>query len=191
MVANALIFFLVSMFACFPRLDSLPGPEDILDLEIGIYANEDCAHGLEDTVCDMVLEDNEDNIWQLYGLEGHVILLDFSAMWCGPCRNAASTVQEIQYNYGHYEFNYITVLIENSVGETPNLKDVQEWADIYGIESTYVLQGSRDLIDYNAVEGYPITSWPTFVFIARDLTVYYGMYGYNEATIRNKIEEML
>tara|TARA_Y100000310_G_scaffold109892_1_gene108347 strand:- start:7151 stop:7741 length:591 start_codon:yes stop_codon:yes gene_type:complete len=158
---------------------------------LGIYAAADCEQAIGAKVCDMVLKDQNDEFWRLYDLKGKVIVLDFSAMWCAPCQNAAATVQQTQNDYESQGFNYITVLIDDPTADTVELEEVQSWADDYGIQTTSVLQGSRDLIDSSAIEGYPVSSWPTFVFIDRELNVHWGIYGFNEEYIRTMIEKML
>ena len=161
------------------------------EVVLGVHAANNCSQIPGQSICNLALKDQDDKIWQLHDLKGNVILLDFSAMWCGPCQNAAVTVQKTQDDYESEGFKYITVLVDDPTGETIELHDVQAWVDSYGINTATVLQGNRDLIDYNAVKGYPLISWPTFVFVDRDLNIYYGMHGFNEEFIRSKIEEML
>tara|TARA_Y100000034_G_scaffold53996_1_gene66201 strand:- start:1850 stop:2440 length:591 start_codon:yes stop_codon:yes gene_type:complete len=190
-----LIFSILS--ACAPTLQGeidtslADASTPVEEIVIGVQANDSCGHAVGDKVCDLILKDQNDELWRLYDLEGNVIVLDFSAMWCAPCQNAASTVQQTQDDYESEGFNYITVLIDDPAADTVELDEVQAWADSHGIETTSVLQGSRDLIDQTAIEGYPIVSWPTFVFIDRDLNVHWGIYGFNEEYIRTQIEEML
>ena len=192
MITIILIF--CTFIGCAPKVQSntdtsaVTAPAEVV---LGVQANDSCAHNVGDKVCDLVLKDQNDEIWNLYDLKGNVIVLDFSAMWCAPCRTAAATVQQVQDNYESQGFNYITVLVEDSTADTVELDDVQEWAATYGIETTAVLQGMRELIDYSTVEGYPIISWPTFVFIDRELNVYSGIYGFNEEYMKTQIEEML
>ena len=193
------LLFLYNLIACAPTLKTPTetAAEDsaaIIEEEeiiLGVYAADDCSHDIGAKVCDMALKDQNDETWRLYDLKGNVLVLDFSAMWCAPCQNAAVTVQQTQDDYESEGFNYITVLIDDPTGGTVELDDVQNWADTYGIQTTSVLQGSRDLIDHTAAAGYPITSWPTFVFIDRELNVHWGIYGFNEQYIREQIEEML
>lgn len=191
-----MLYVLVTMLlACTPALQSdtstgydTQAPEE---LEVGIYTDGVCGHRIGDDICDLVLKDQNDETWRLYDLKGDVILLDFSAMWCAPCQSAASTMQSMQDFYNSEGFEYITILVEDTTGGTVDIDDAQEWATSFGVETQPVLQGSRDLIDSDPSIGYPISSWPTFVFVDRNLEVFWGVYGYSEEYLKTVIEDML
>jgi len=189
-------FLLTWALACTPALQT----EDIStydtaaveeEIVFGIQTDGVCGHRIGDEICDLVLKDQNDETWRLYDLKGDVILIDFSAMWCGPCQSAASTVQEVQDFYNSEGFEYVTVLIEDPTGGTVDIDDVQDWATSFGIETTPVLQGSRDLLNGDPSLGYPVSSWPTFVFVDRNLEIFWGIYGYSEEYLRMVIEDML
>jgi len=188
MIIKTLILLFSSLLACTPALEVDSGAEEVV---LGVHASSNCNQIPGQSICNLALKDQDDKVWQLHSLKGNVVLLDFSAMWCSPCQSAATTVQKTQDDYESEGFSYITVLVDDPDGDTIELDDVQAWVNSYGINTATVLQGSRDLIDYNAIEGYPLASWPTFVFVDRDLNIYYGVYGFNEEFIRSKIEEML
>jgi len=191
-----MLYVLVAMLlACAPTLQSdtsagydTQAPEE---LEVGIYTDGVCGHRIGDDICDLVLKDQNDEIWRLHDLKGDIILLDFSTMWCAPCQSAASTVQDMQDFYSSEGFEYITILIEDTTAGAIDIDDAQEWADTFGIDTQPVLQGSRDLIDGDPDVGYPISSCPTFVFVDRDLEIFWGVYGYSEEYLKTVIEDML
>jgi len=190
-----IVFLLTLMLACTPALQTEESitydTEAEEEIVFGIQVDGVCGHAVGDEICDLILKDQNDDAWSLYDLEGDVILLDFSAMWCGPCQSAASTVQEMQDFYEAEGFHYITVLIDDTSGDTVEQDEAQFWADTFGIDTQPVLQGNRDLVDGDPSLGYPISSWPTFVFVDRDLSVFWGIYGYSEEYLRMVIEDML
>ena len=190
-----LTFLLTLALGCPPTLqtEEISRHDTQLEEEIvfGIQTDGVCGHSIEDEICDLILKDQNDDVWRLYDLEGNVIVLDFSAMWCAPCQNAASTVQEMQDDNELEGFSYVTILIDDPTGGTIELNEVQAWADTYGIATAAVLQGDRDLINFSTDLGYPISSWPTFVFVDRDLNIFWGIYGYSEEYMRIVIEDML
>ena len=181
--------------ACTPALQteeiSTYDTEAEEEIVFGVQTDGICGQAIGDEICDLVLKDQNDDVWHLYDLEGDIILIDFSAMWCGPCQSAATTVQEIQDFYNTEGFQYITILIDDTSGDTVELDEVQFWADTFGIDTQPVLQGNRDLVDGDPSLGYPISSWPTFVFVDRDLSIFWGIYGYSEEYLKMVIEDML
>ena len=189
-----LIFLIALVLACTPALQTEEintYDTDVEEIVFGVQTDGVCGQAIGDEICDLILKDHNDDPWSLYDLEGDIILLDFSAMWCGPCQSAATTVQQTQDDYELEGFSYITVLIDDPTADIVDLDDVQSWTDSYGITTATVLQGDRELISTDANEGYPVASWPTFVFIDRDLNIYWGIYGFNEEYIRTVVEEML
>ena len=156
------------------------------------FLETDCGHSVNDSACDFRLLDQNDNPWKLSDYAGDVVLLDLTAMYCAPCQAAAATAQATHDDYASKGFHYVTILVVDAQNDTVQLSEAQHWANTFGITSAPVLQGSRDLlVSGGASHGYPLTSWPTFVFIDRSQTVAYGLRGFNEAWIRNVVEGLL
>ena len=164
---------------------------DFESVELGIQTNSECVQYFDHKVCDIILKDQNDEYFRLYDQEGDVILLDFSAGWCGPCKAAAATVQETQDKYEEYGFKYVTILIEDDQANITSVNFAQQWADDYNIETAPVLAGSRTLIDYDGVEGYNLTGWPTFYIIDREMNLIAGLRGYSEEWLTYQIERQL
>ena len=160
-------------------------------LKLG-FLDEDCGHNISDKACDFRLLDQNGNNWKLSDHLGDVVLLDLSAMWCAPCQSAAATAQATQDDYTSKGFHYVTILVVDATNNTVDTSEAAHWANTFGITSAPVLQGSRDLlVSGGAAHGYPLSSWPTFVFLDRTHTVAYGIYGFNEAWIRQVVEGLL
>lgn len=152
---------------------------------------DDCGGNIGDHGCDFTFNDQNDDPWNLYEHHGSIIVLDFSAMWCYYCTVAAADVQAVQDMYADDDFIWVTILIDDAAGNAPDLNDIQEWANTYGIETSPVLMGNRDIIDTSAEDGYPVSSWPTFVILDRDLVIRFGLRGWNQQTVLNEIQKAI
>ena len=73
----------------------------------------DCSQAIGDHPCNFILKDQNDREVSLYDVYGKIIILDISAMWCGPCRTAASEVEDLQTRYGD-DIVYLTLLVEDA-----------------------------------------------------------------------------
>lgn len=173
-----IFLLLCAIFAssCAPKFNSDNPPWDT------------CFEAEGEHPCDFVLIDQNGKEVRLYDFYGKVIILDFSTMWCGPCRIAALGVDPMIEKYGEENIAYITILIDNSFGKEPDLRDLQYWANQNGIVNGPVLGGSRDFITNG---GWDITSWPTFFFIDQTMVLRTVTRGYNASSIDSTISDLV
>lgn len=179
-----LVFLITACSSC------RPSPVLLEDEEDSFVTWDTCSQQIGDHPCDFTLKDQGGNDVSLYDYYGDTIVLDFSAMWCGPCRSAASEVQAVKDFYKEEGFTYITVLIETEGGSAPDSSDCRRWADAYGITEP-VLAGDRSMIDYDGEEGWDITSWPTFYFITSDMTLNTSLKGFSSSYIDSLIQDTI
>ena len=109
-------------------------------------------------------------------------------MWCGPCQYAAMDVESVTEDYP--EIKYLTVLIENEYGKPPSQEDLQRWASVFEINQP-VMSGDRSMISENPALGWPLTSWPTFYYIDRKMTIKHSHGGYSYQSISQNIENLI
>ena len=73
----------------------------------------------------------------------------------------------------------------------PDAEDLLRWVENHNIQESKVLKGSRNMIDISGNDGFPLTSWPTFVFIDKEMVIYHGVAGWSADYMNQKLTEML
>lgn len=140
--------------------------------------------------CNFELLDQNGEVFQLYDHYGTAIVLDFSAMWCGPCRSAAFFTQEHYDYYIEQDLLYITVLIETESREIPTVTDAQQWATTYNIITAPILVGDRSLLESSG-GTWRLSGWPSFYLINREMEMYMIYRGWSEEYLFDYIDDLL
>jgi thiol-disulfide isomerase/thioredoxin len=149
-------------------------------------AHKECATLKDHQICDFDAIDIN-GVAALSDLYGRPIVLDLSAMWCGPCKEAAASLQETADSIPGVTF--LTVLIEDSYGNPPDAEDINSWINNAGITSEPVWGSSRDILTQDPLEMKDhlfLTGWPSFYFIDSEGNLQEYIRGYSESTIREK-----
>ena len=61
--------------------------------------------------------DRDDNSFSLKGNRGKVVILDFMAVWCGPCKMEMSHLKEIRGGYSKKNLVIISIDVDPSEGD--------------------------------------------------------------------------
>jgi len=166
-----------------------------LEVEEGISESspitwESCSQSMGDHPCDFTLTDQAGDEWNLYDHYGSIIVLDFSAEWCGWCQVAAETTQELQDLYADDDVIYVTILVEDMYGQPADIELAQWWSDSFGITAP-VLVGSRDMLSADELVGWPVTGWPRFFFLGREMTLVNSLSGYSDESMISILDGIL
>jgi thiol-disulfide isomerase/thioredoxin len=91
---------------------------------------------------------------------GKVILLDFWASWCGPCRNALPNLKRLQAVYGGADFFVISISEDD---------DESAW---HAFVSSHNMTWPQRLDSDGSIQSqFGVHALPTYVLISRDGTV--------------------
>jgi len=183
--------FLVSLI--FGLLACSSPADLIVDTGQETVSTPDCASIAGMQICDFPAIDESGGDVKLSSLYSRPIVLDLSAMWCGPCKAAGANTQETANILGG-EVTILTVLIENEYGEPPTAEDLVRWKETYNIVSEPVWGSSRDILTNNPIElsgKLFLEGWPTFYFIDADGILQEYVKGYNEGQIIQQAELLL
>lgn len=96
------------------------------DIEASGYAEGEVAESF-------ALTDQYDETVRLHDFCDQVVLLDFSAGWCGACQSEAPVLQAFFEERQADGFMAVTVYMENADSSSPTLEETKEWAETYGL----------------------------------------------------------
>ena len=140
-------------------LFSFTPPEGATEVEAGAEGSSGPVDLTGAEAADFTLNDGAGNEVTLSALRGQVVLLDFWATWCGPCRVVMPTLQKL-----HQEYADKGLLVYGVNNEEPTL--VREFLTDNG----YTFPTLRDPRS-SAFMLYQAQSIPTTVIVGRDGTI--------------------
>jgi len=127
-------------------------------------------------------QDIQGNSLALEALKGKVIILTFSAMWCGPCRMEQPSLNSLYSQYKDQGLEIVQILYQDEDGTPCDPSDMQRWIDEFGM--SFIVCSDPD---YSTVNVWNFSGIPFNVVIDRDFVIRARITGYQPATIENEI----
>lgn len=99
---------------------------------------------------DFALKTLEGKTVKLSDYKGKIIIIDFWATWCPPCRKGIPDLIELQKAYSKD-----LVIVGISLDQERTLKDLKPFIENYGINYPVVLGNEKVVRDYGGVNAIP------------------------------------
>lgn len=115
------------------------------------------ASELSGTAPDFTLKSNQGKNIRLQDLRGEVVMLNFWASWCGPCRQEMPLMDEIYKKYSKLGFTILAVNVDE------NTADADRFLDAVPVTFPVVYDS-----DSSISELYQVDAMPTTIMIDRD-----------------------
>jgi len=132
---------------------------------------------------DFTLKSSSGKNLKLSEHRGEVVLLNFWASWCGPCRKEMPYLEQIQEKYSDYGFTVMGVNVEEDSSKAKKmLKDIPV--------SFPILYDTTNSVS----KAYKVSAMPTTVIIDRDGNMRYLHKGYksgDEATYKQWVKKLI
>jgi thiol-disulfide isomerase/thioredoxin len=137
--------------------------------------------GAAQSAPDFTLEDLDGRNVTLSGLKGKVVLLDFWATWCPPCRASIPSVEQLHKTYGARGLVVVGISLDG--GDWDSVKEFRNEAGI-----TYpVLKGTEEV-----AQQYLVRTIPAFVIVDKEGIIRKRYIGSdNEEEIEKEIKALL
>jgi peroxiredoxin len=116
---------------------------------------------------DFVLKSSTGNNMRLSEYRGDVVMINFWATWCGPCRQEMPLLDDLYGRYQRVGFTLLGVNIDDDSRRA--MKMIEE----LGVNFPVLFDESKDVSKLYAVEAMPVT-----VLVDREGTVRHVHHGY-------------
>ena len=132
---------------------------------------------------DFALKSSTGENLRLSEFRGDVVMINFWATWCGPCRQEMPLLDELHNRYERVGFNLLGVNIDD------DSRRAMQMIDELGVDFPVLFDDRKEVSEMYDVETMPVT-----VLVDREGTVRYVHLGYkpgDEDTYLDKVRSLL
>jgi len=143
--------------------------KSLIALVFGVFAASSlAAGGMEGQPApDFALKSSTGENMRLSEYRGDVVMINFWATWCGPCRQEMPLLDELYSRYQRVGFNLLGVNIDDDSGRAMDM------IEDLGVNFPVLFDARKEVSKLYDVEAMPVT-----VIVDRDGTVRYVHHGY-------------
>lgn len=116
---------------------------------------------------------------RLSELRGHVVMINFWATWCGPCREEMPRLNDIYRLYHGVGFDLLGVNMDDATDRAGDM------AHTLGVTFPVLFDESK-----NVARAYAVNTMPMTVLIGRDGTVRYVHQGYQSGYEQTYLDQV-
>ena len=117
--------------------------------------------------------------FRLSSLRGKIVVLDFWAVWCGPCTDSMPFFQKLQDSYRTQGLEVVGLHVNDRM---PEAEEVKAFLDELGVRY-------RNVVSTTAVDdSYLVYAMPTTYIIDRNGVIHKRHIGFNPKTAPERIE---
>lgn len=136
------IFVSITVFGCTSKDAE---PDQTVDSEFSSVVVKDGKKA-----ADFELKTLEGKSIKLSDYHGKIVIIDFWATWCGPCRKGVPDLVELQNEYKDK-----LVVIGISLDQQNTIKELEPFMKQYGINYPVVLGTQQVVMDYGNIQAIP------------------------------------
>ena len=114
------------------------------------------------------LQSRDGKMVSLADLKGQVVMVNFWATWCGPCRQEMPHLEALYERYNSLGFTLVGINVED------NPEGAKKWLEENGPVTFPVLLDPKNEVS----KLYKVQTMPTTVLVARDGTMRFIHHGY-------------
>lgn len=132
---------------------------------------------------DFTLKDLNGKTVSLSALRGKVVILNFWATWCPPCRAEMPSLNRLYHMFKPRGLEVVAVSTDRSIN------DIKDFLENHRVDFPILIDSDR-----SASKQYRVFSMPTTFLINKNGVIvekFYGEYDWTEPETKGKIEKLL